>query len=115
MQRKYTDEELTKGLEKIRAAIDDPSDSEEIQNIQKELKRAMVKGNLAKHDGIKLLIEYYRSQVVEINIQLANNRDLTEKERDRFFERKSWINDLIGFFDVKQVVQEAEELVDNES
>lgn len=105
---------LLNDLDRLLAEIEHPEDVEELKSVRADLKRAVVQHDLLKHAGINLLVKYYSEQRKFINEVLLENREINDAQRATLFARRDWIDDLIGFFDVKQAKAAAKAVVDNE-
>lgn len=71
---------------------------ETMRAIEKDLKRALITQSLLDHDGIKMLLEKYRLEVQSIENRLKSDREIDEIGRQFLFERKTWCEELLGYF-----------------
>ena len=106
-------DKIQEDLTKLLAEIEHPDDREEIRQLRADVKAAAVRADLKKHDGLKMLFKYFKEQVKKINEQLLYNKEITDDQRKLLFTRRDWINDLFHFFEIKHVLQAAEDVVES--
>lgn len=107
-------EELSKKLEEIEKQYTFATDKKSLSILRKQLKNAFVKVDLAKHDGMKMFINFLQDRVNLITNQLAwwggddDDRKLVVRERRVYIE-------ILSFFrDATTIIKNAEKKVDEE-
>lgn len=72
-----------------------------VLNMEVEIKRELLKVDLAQHQGMKLLIDWMVKQVSDANalLTLAKSSELSASQRDGLIERRDFITALIKFMD----------------
>jgi len=105
-------EETLKDLDDLIRRFDDPAypdDKEKLKSWKESLNQAMLMDDLAKHDAIKMIIEKYRQELIDINtvLQEADSEKLPDKKRDRLLDRKELYLEFLGLFtDTKKIISE---------
>ena len=72
----------------------------DVQNWERTVKKATVRTNAMKNDGIKMIIERYLKELSDINTQLLGNRKLTDDDRKYLFVRKDFCLRFLKLFQV---------------
>jgi hypothetical protein len=91
----------------------DENDQSTINGWQTKAREAIVRDNLAEHEGMKAFMEFLNNQVKDINELLLGKKDLTVEERNSLFDRREWCNSIINFFKVsKSTIESIEKTVD---
>lgn len=91
-----------------------PDAQARIQGLEKGLKKALLADDLAGHDGLKIFLERFRIEIEAINNTLITKRELTELERLFFFERRSWCEGFIRYFEnAKVTIKSTEKFLDS--
>ena len=80
----------------------------------------MLKKDLRKHEGVQLIVEKLREDVVEMSIVLANadSEKLPDRRRDNLIDRKELYLWFLGFFanvekEIKMIDKQVEEETKN--
>lgn len=78
---------------------------ETVLDMEKDIKRELLKKDIANHQGMKLLLDWMINMVKEGNelLRRAKSKELTNAERDGLIERVEFIEALIKFLDPKGV------------
>ncbi len=91
-----------------------PDAKNRIAGLEKGLKKALLADNLAGHDGLKIFLERFRIEIDAINNTLITKRELTELERLFLFERRSWCEGFIRYFEnAKATIKSTEKFLDS--
>lgn len=115
------DQQLLKKLDNLLSKYTDPTysdDPESIRGWRKELQRAMIKKDLKKHEGILLIIEKLRVDLVEMDILLKtqSSEKLPDIKRDRLLDRKDLYIWFLGLFsNIDKEIASIEKKVKEES
>jgi len=80
---------------------------------EKQIKEAMIMEDLRQHEGVKKLLEGANGWLKKFDIELSTNQQLTQAERDRFFDRKEMFIWLIGLFDTNYLSSIEKDIDDN--
>ncbi len=91
-----------------------PEDIEEINKWKEEAKRAMLAKDIKNHEGIKLIVKRFASDVEGINLLLlnANSEKLSDKERDRLLDKKFLYIEFLSIFpEAEKILKEIEKKV----
>jgi hypothetical protein len=113
-------EEILQDLDNLIQKFEDPAypdDKEKLKGWRDDLNRAMLMDDLRKHDGIKMIIEKYRQELIDIDTILreADSEKLPDKKRDRLLDRKELYLEFLGLFtDTKKIISEVGESVKRE-
>ena len=111
-------------LKKIDVLIDKfsdpayPDDILEIKEWHKAVQTAMLKKDLRKHEGVQMLVEKLREDVIEIGVVLgaADSTKLPDRQRDRLLDRKELYLWFLGFFSrVEEELAIIDKAVDEET
>jgi hypothetical protein len=82
-----------------------------------EAKRLLLLQSLAKHDGIKYVLQIFESEVEKINAMLlgSDSKSLPDRERDRLLDRRDLAQKYLDLFKpVESDLEKLEEIVDKE-
>lgn len=103
-------------LDKLKKIVSsDYGSVQEVTQWEAEVKKAILKDNLLKHDGIKLILEEYQTQLNSIDEQLLENRGLTDDDRKLLFIRKDWCKQFISLFTIsRSIIKQKNKVVDDE-
>lgn len=103
-------------MAKLVEKLDDyrPDQQAEVIAMQKSLKAASLKKNLAEHPSMKLLIETLRNREAQYTLVLSNKEDLDDKKRGAYFARRAEVRFILSFFDVDSAIASIEERLDQE-
>lgn len=96
----------------------DVQDITVIDNWYAEAKRLFLLKSLKDHDGIKYLIDIFKSEVDKITEKIDNSysKDLSDYERDRLMDRRDLARKYLNLFlGVDDDLEKIESLVDNET
>ncbi len=96
----------------------DVQDISVIDNWYSEAKRLFLLKSLKDHDGIKYVIEIFKSDVDKITekIDSSYSKDLSDYERDRLMDRRDLAKKYLNLFSgVEDDLEKLESLVDNET
>lgn len=112
-------------IEKILALKDrfrdlraDPHDVNTIGSWEAEAKRLFLLQSLKGHDGIKYVLEIFRSEVSKITekIDKSYSKDLPDKERDRLLDKRDLAQRYLNLFEhIEDDISKLEEAVDREN
>ena len=74
-----------------------------VLDMEREIKRELLKKDLTSHKGLKLLIDWMMGQVKDANelLTIAKSSKLSDAERDGLIERVEFITAMIRFLDPK--------------
>lgn len=103
-------------MQKLVEKLDDyrPDQVEEIKAMQKSLKQASLKKNLANHPAMKLLLDTLRKREQGYNIILTNKEDLPDVKRQAYFARRAEVRFILSFFDTTSSMNGIEQRLDAE-
>lgn len=91
-----------------------PDAQAKIIGLEKGLKKALLADNLAGHDGLKIFLERFRIEIEAINNTLITKRELGELERLFLFERRSWCEGFIRYFEnAKTTIKSTEKFLES--
>lgn len=91
-----------------------PEAQSKIIGLEKGLKKALLADNLVGHDGLKIFLERFKTEIEAINNTLITKRELTELERLFLFERRSWCEGFIRYFEnAKATIKSTEKFLDS--
>ncbi len=96
----------------------DPQDISVIDGWYDEAKRLFLLQNLKGHDGIKYVLEIFRSEVDKLTekIDKSYSKDLKDTERDRLLDRRELAQKYLNLFDpIEDELEKLEEQVDREN
>lgn len=96
----------------------EPQDIGTIDSWISEAKKLFLLNSLKNHDGIKYVLEIFKSEVSKIDSLLSNSysKDLPDRERDRLLDKRDLAKKYINLFDnIEEKLDKLEELVDKES
>ncbi len=83
------DKDLQEKIGKLREVYKDPQDQRLIDDYEKALRRRIVEAELGEHEVIQSIIEDAVKKVVEINMLLAYDKQMTEQKRLELFQERS--------------------------
>jgi len=94
---------MNNDLEKLKKLYPDAESQEDIVNFEKELKKSGLMLNLLQHDGFKIFVTKFESELERINKSLQTDLSLFENEEGKFkgkllHARKQWIKDFLKVF-----------------
>lgn len=89
-----------------------PDQLAEVQAMQRSLKTAMLKKNFKEHPAMSLFIATLRKREQAYCLILQNKRDLTEVQRQAFFEKRDELRLILSFFKVESVIDTIEKELD---
>ena len=72
---------------------------EEVIQMRKTLKSAMLKKNLKEHPALAQFLSVLRKREQGYTLILANKEDLTDVKRQGYFERRKEARFILSFFD----------------
>lgn len=91
-----------------------PDARHRIAGMEKGLKKALLADNLAGHDGLKIFLERFRIEIEAINKTLITQKELTEIERLFLFERRSWCEGFLRYFEnAKATIKSTEKFLES--
>lgn len=96
----------------------DPQDINVIDGWYLEAKRLFLLQSLKGHDGIKYVLEIFRTEVKQITekIDKSYSKDLKDTERDRLLDRRDLAQKYLNLFDnIEDNLSKLEEQVDKEN
>lgn len=96
----------------------EPQDVATIDGWMVEAKRLLLLQSLKGHDGIKYVLEIFRSEISRINGLLQNSysKDLKDSERDRLLDKRDLAQKYLNLFDpIESELSRLEEIVDKEN
>ena len=101
-------------MQKLIEKIDDyrPDASSEIIAMQKTLKAAMLKKNFKDHPALVQLLSTLTKREQAYSLILQNKRDLTDVQRQGYFDRREEVRFILGFFNVESTIQSIESQLD---
>jgi hypothetical protein len=101
-------------MEKLMEKVNDyrPDAAEEVMSMQKTLKAAMLKKNFKDHPALVQLLATLKKREEAYSIILQNKRDLTEAQREGYFQRRDEVRFILGFFDVEKTIESIESQLD---
>lgn len=85
-----------------------PDQLAEVVSMQKSLKMAMLKKNFKDHPAMALFISTLQKRERAYGILLQNKRDLTELQRQAFFEKRDELRLILSFFNVESLIETVE-------
>lgn len=85
-------------IKELRKEFLEPEDKATIKAWEKDFKREILKLELKKNDAIKMLINEMKEKIERVNNLLVSDRNLTEKERDKLFERRDSYEWFLNIF-----------------
>ena len=96
-------QELEKRIDNIIAKLNDGAFEEDIAeaNAWKETaRRAFLTKGVKSHEGIKMIIDRFISELENINLVLlnANSSKISDRERDRLLDKKELYKDFLSIF-----------------
>lgn len=91
-----------------------PDQQEEVIAMQKSLKTASLKKNLADHPSMKLMLDTLRKRENGYTLVLSNKEDLEEMKRHAYFARRAEVRWILSFFDVDQTIESIEKRIQSE-
>jgi len=107
--------ELIVKLKKIRDTYTFDWGKVDVDEEIKQVRQAIIRANMMKHDSIKDLIKAMKRMIDEITLSLGKDRTLTERERDKLFERRDAFEWLVSFFESSEAtIKKAEEIIKEE-
>lgn len=95
--------------------ITTPDSRKEVLELEAKLAKAAQAENIASLPTIRDFIEYMTFQKEAVDHQLTEDRTLTDRDRDRLFEKKALMNRFISLFngdERKAVEQNIKDLLD---
>ena len=110
--------DILQNLDELKAKFLDGGSEDDLATVtewERQLKRATLTTGLLKNDAMKMLLEQVTGRIETCNKLLLNDRKMTEKERDKIFERRDcyeWLQNL--FVTAKATVKTIKAKVDNE-
>lgn len=74
----------------------------EVLEMEKSIKEALLKKDLSKHQGVKLFLDYIVKEIRQTNelLTLAKSDQLTTSQRDALIEKRDFAVQIIQFFDL---------------
>ncbi len=98
------DYELQNDLDKLKNTYHDEESVSTLRALEKSAKEACLLIDTKKHDGIKMLLEYYREEIVAINKELTTSEKLFENEEGAHLgrllhARKKWCRNFLALFE----------------
>jgi hypothetical protein len=108
-------EKITKLKTRLYGA--DQDDLSQVDQWERDAKTALITDNLQEHEGIKIIIDQFISDIKDIDevLTTAYSVELSDKDRDRLLDNKKFIQKFIDLFEVaRSTVTELEARVDNE-
>ncbi len=101
--------EIGKAKEIISSGGYVPEWSARLGEMEKQARESLAVMKTGEYDGFKILLNKLKMEVQIINKELCTNRNLTEVQRQMFFERKDWIARFTGYFDLTPQIQAMKE------
>jgi hypothetical protein len=94
------------------------SDVEEARAWKENVKRAFLTKEIKDHEGIKMIIKRFSSELEDINFVLINAKSdkIADRERDRLLDKKKMYVEFISLFPIaeKEIEQIADTVKENE-
>lgn len=108
-------DDLFKKLHQLRDEYTFPRDKRAVEQAVREVRKAIVRQEASKLDGIKELIRLLEKKTKDITLILAWDKELKEEQRQNLFVERECYQYLISFFDeteAKQTIKSAEKMVE---
>ena len=106
-------EEVFKRLKKLRGEFTLPRDKRMGSEAEKSLRKAIVRQEAAKLDGIKELSELMREKIGDITFMLAWDEKIKEDQRQDLFVERGCYQYLVSFFtDAEPTIKGIEKMVE---
>ena len=96
----------------------DPQDISIIDGWMEEAKRLFLLQSLKGHDGIKYVLEIFKSEVEKLTekIDKSYSKDLKDTERDRLLDRRDLAQKYLNLFEpIESELERLKEQVDKEN
>lgn len=95
----------------------DPQDVSTIESWEAEAKRLFLIQSLKNHDGIKYVIEIFKTEIENANSKLLSSysKDFPDSERDRILDKRDLAQKYLDLFDIEKDLQKIEDAVDKET
>lgn len=92
-------------LEKLKKLYPDEESQRDIVDLEKTLKKSGLMVNLLHHDGFKIIISRFESELERLNKTLQTGADLFDTPEGvikgkLIHARKQWIKDFLGIFGI---------------
>lgn len=103
-------------MDKLVEKLDEyrPDQVAEIQSMQKSLKTALLKKNIAQHPALQQLVDTLKKREKGYTLILSDKEDLSEVDRKAYWARRAEIRFMISFFDVDATIESIETRLDSE-
>lgn len=88
-------------LEKAERMYTDPEDRAALKIMRDQIARLTLRKDFIAHEDAKHLIELLHGQITDADQKLANDRTLTESQRQYLWGMKDAVKVVLGFFEVK--------------
>jgi len=111
------DDKLINDIEELKKRFfgEDQGSYTDVQEWERTVREAVVKTNAKNNPAIDLLLTEAKARIATANELLMNSRDLTDKERDKAFERRDCYEWLVHFFEEPETrIEEIRALVKDE-
>lgn len=111
---------VLQNIKKIRAKLkgtDREDHLDEIEQWEKDAKKAILVANLQDHEGIKILSTNIALEIASLNTRLTTEKSdtLPETTRDVIIDVRDYMVWFLGFFaDAQRSLKEVEETVENQ-
>ncbi len=95
-------DETLKKIEKIKERLASPAfpdDQSQVEAWESELKRAALISSLKENDAVKIIVKKLANDLVDINVVLLEDRNLSFEDRNRLLDKKEYILWFLGLFD----------------
>src|SRR5688500_11907994 len=100
--------QLDTKLQKLRAIYVQPDDQQLLDEIEKNLRRKIVESDLAAHPVVQVIIADAKKKAAEISFMLANDRTLSDVQRQTLFNKREVAEFYLERFGVKHQAEAIE-------
>lgn len=84
----------------------------EVLAMRKVIKNAQVKKNFKEHPAMKMLLDLLHKRDQAYTMILSNKEDLTDTQREGFFQRRKEVRFILSFFEVEKTIDSMEAQLD---
>lgn len=107
--------ELLKQIHAFKESLTFDYDKKAFEHLEQQVQKAVVRKDLLGMDGMKELLALMELKIKGCDVELLNNRDLTDDERKRVFDRRDIWKWFVNFFKESQrVVESAKKTIQKE-
>jgi len=105
--------DLLKKLKQLRERYTFPQDKRTVDQAEKELRKAIIRQEASKMDGIKELIGLLEGKIKDITFSLAWDKELKEEQRQNLFVERECYQYLVSFFaEAEPTIKSIEKMVE---